>query len=221
MSKMSINDAAQHFGVSKEAIHNRIRRGSLESVIEDGVKLVIVDANAPKRSVNKNRIAKATLNDERYYKLLEEQNAKLQSRVEILETETRSLRDQKEQMLIEERLKIETIYREKDEQLKNILSSISSKFMLGVPEPQNIIEEETLEAEIEEEEILKVPKVKVKAKAKVISLKKHLKKLKLTEKKQRKIYKKFKKREGEKRIIVKKDKYYLNTVKFSYDDIFQ
>ena len=119
-------------------------------------------------------------------------------------------------MLIEERIKIETIYREKDEQLKNILSSISSQFMLGVPEPQNIIEEETLEAEIEEE-ILKVPKAKVK----IISLKKHLKKLKLTEKKQRKIYKKFQKREGEKRIIIKKDKYYLDTVNFSYDDIFQ
>gem|GEM_PF-4791176 len=28
--KMSVNDAAEHFGVSKEAIHNRIRRGSLE-----------------------------------------------------------------------------------------------------------------------------------------------------------------------------------------------
>lgn len=118
MSKMNINDAAAFFGVSKEAIHNRIRRGSLESVMEDGVKLVIVDETSSKKVSPRVSIAKATLSDERYYKLLEEQNTKLQSRVEILEGETRSLRDQKEQMLIEERIKIENIYKEKDEQLK-------------------------------------------------------------------------------------------------------
>ena len=211
MSKMSINDAAQYFGVSKEAIHNRIRRGSLSSVLEEGVKLVIIDENTPKRSPNRNTIAKTTLNDERYYKLLEEQNAKLQSRVAVLETETRSLRDQKEEMLIEERIKIENIYKEKDEQLKNILSSISSQFMLGAPEKK----EEHFEAEIEVEEI-----VEIKKKSKLISLKKHLKTLELSEKKEAKVYKRFQKREDEKRIIVKKEKYYLDTTHFSYDDLF-
>jgi len=44
MSKMSIAEAAEFFGISREAIHNRIRRGSLESLIEDGVKLVEVSS---------------------------------------------------------------------------------------------------------------------------------------------------------------------------------
>ena len=213
MSKMSINDAAQHFGVSKEAIHNRIRRGSLESIVEDGVKLVIVDGNAPKRSVPRVSASKMALGDERYYKLLEEQNAKLQSRVETLETETRSLRDQKEHMLIEERIKIENIYKEKDEQLKTILASISSQFMLGSPERVKEVtheEVELVEAEIEV----------VQEKAKNISLKKYLKTLDLSEKKQEKVFKRFKKREGkEERIIVKKNKYYVDLHNFSYTDL--
>ena len=210
MQKMSINEAAEHFGISKEAIHNRIRRGSLKSVVEEGVKFVMVDTQAPKRTLHKNTIAKATLNDERYYKLLEEQNAKLQSRVAFLETETRDLRDQKEQMLIEERIKIEKIYQEKDEQLKSILSSISSQFMLTTPVQK---EEEPFEAEIEE--VAAIPK-----KSKLISLKKYLNKLEISEKKKAKIEKKFQKREDEARIIVKKNKYYLDREKYSYDDLF-
>jgi len=209
MSKMSIIDAAEHFGISKEAIHNRIRRGSLKSVIEDGVKLVIIDASAPKRATPRAK-SKTVVNDDRYYKLLEEQNSKLQSRVEVLETETRSLRDQKEIMLIAEREKIENIYKEKDEQFKNILSSLASKFMLSAPETkEEILEEEPLEAEIE-----------VQEESKVISLKKYLKKLDISDKKREKIRKKFKKlHKSDDRIIVYGNKYYVDIKKYSYDDL--
>jgi len=206
---MSINEAAEHFGISKEAIHNRIRRGSLQSVVQEGVKFVLVDENAPKRTLQRNTIAKATLNDERYYKLLEEQNAKLQSRVAFLETETRDLRDQKEQMLIEERIKIEKIYQEKDEQLKNILSSISSQFMLNTPLQK---EDEHFEAEIEEVQV-------VQAKPQLVSLKKYLKKLDISQKKREKIAKKFQKRVHEERVIVKKNKLYLDEANYSYQDL--
>ena len=217
MSKMNINDAAIFFGVSKEAIHNRIRRGSLESVIENGVKLVLVDETRAKKVSPRVSIAKATLSEERYYKLLEEQNAKLQSRVEVLEGETRSLRDQKEQMLIEERIKIENIYKEKDEQLKNILSTISSQFIRNTP-LQELKEVESLEAEIEEE-----PEVKTLERqkpSKVISLKKYLKKLKLSDKKIEKVHKRFKKlQDKDERILVKKNKLYVDVKKYKYEDL--
>ena len=179
MSKMSIAEAAEYFGVSREAIHNRIRRGSLNSVVEDGVKLVEVSATAkPTRTASRTKSTKTNSSDSRYYKLLEEQNAKLQARVETLEGETRSLRDQKEQMLIEERIKIEQIYKDKDEQLKNILSSLSSQFMLNAPSEVSEIKEDALEAEIELE-----TKTEVKSESQVLSLKKYLKKNKVSEKK--------------------------------------
>ena len=210
MKKMSVAEAAEFFAVSKEAIHNRIRRGSLKSLLgKDGVKLVLVDETSSVKKAAPKRVTKNSANDERYYKLLETQNAKLQERVEVLESETRGLRDQKEQMLIEERKKIEAIYKEKDEQLKNILQTISSKFMLGSP----LEEEETVEAEmveIEEEYI----------ENNTISLKKYLKLFDFSEKKIKKIKKRFKeKAKTDERIITVGNKYYIDSVKYDYKDL--
>ena len=207
MSKMSVSDAAAHFGVSKEAIHNRIRRGSLEVVVENGIKMVVLNATATATKSKARVSTKSRGHDERYYKLLEEQNAKLQSRVDVLEGETRSLRDQKELMLIEERKKIENIYKEKDEQLKNILSTLSSQFMLTAPES---IQEETLEVEIEE----------TNDEGSLISLKKYLKTTSFSEKKREKIKAKFKKRaKKDERIITVGSKCYLNPSKYDYSDL--
>ena len=209
MSKMSITDAAEYFGVSKEAIHNRVRRGSLSSVTENGVKLVVIDTT--KTTANRTHVKRTTsVSGDRYYKLLEEQNSKLQSRVDVLEGETRSLRDQKEQMLIDERIKIEQIYKDKDEQLKNILSSISSKFMLNAPEVD--IEEEHVEVEVQT--------IEPESESQVISLKKYLKREKVSEKKSDKIRKRFdKKAKKDNRIIIIGKKYYLDLAKYDYKDL--
>jgi len=218
MSKLTVAEAAEKLGVSREAIHNRVRRGSLKSVIEDGVKYVLLDAIEQKATPSKTRnYAKAkTQTDERYYKYLEEQNTKLQNRVEVLETETRTLREQKEQMLIAERQKIEEIYKQKDEQLKNILNAISSKFMLETP---TNIESEPFEAieEAEVEEIL--PEIQ-EEKPVLISLKKYLKQNNYSEKKAKKIKEKFKQLQKIEERIVKIDKkYYLDFTQYDYSDL--
>ena len=213
MAKYTITDAAKKLGVSKEAIHNRVRRGSLKSVVENGVKLVIIEpktlTKAPARSTAPK--LKSTLHvDDRYYKLLEEQNTKLQQRVETLEGETRTLRDQKEQMLIEERKKIEQIYKDKDEQLKNILNAISSKFMLNAPDEDIQEVENIVEAEVEQD---------VKAESKLISLNKHLKERNFSKKKSQKIKDKFKKQaKNDSRIIKIGKKYYIDLDKYDYSD---
>ncbi len=209
---MNIVEAAEHFGISKEAIHNRIRRGSLSCIVEDGVKFVMVDKSnsTPKPRA---QIRKATnSSDDKYYKLLEEQNTKLQEKVDKLESETRSLRDQKEQMLIDERSKIEQIYQDKDEQLKNILNSFKAQFLIA---PQK--EEEHLDAEIEE--VKEIPIIEGKSLG-VISLKKYLKDKKISEKKIQKIKDKFKKRaKKDERIIIIGKKYYLDLDKYDYKDL--
>ncbi len=216
MPKMTINEAAEYFGISKEAIHNRIRRGSLQSVVENGVKFVNIDNTLSSkntvRKAPKKVVASAT---DKYYKFLEEQNDRLQNRVEVLECETRTLRDQKERMLIDERIKIEQIYKDKDEQLKNILNAISSKFMLNAPLLKE--QEEHLEAEIEVDS----EDVEEKVKDKIISLKKYLKQLKYSDKKVQKVKARFNKiAKKDERIIMVGKKYYLNLSKYSYEDLF-
>ncbi len=214
MPNMTINEAAEHFGISKEAIHNRVRRGSLSVVVVDGVKLVSIDATAKTKphAKAKTQTRKATIvSDDRYYKLLEEQNSQLQNKVEKLEGETRTLRDQKEQMLIQERIKIEQVYKDKDEQLKNILNTISSQFMLNAPLETK--KEEHVDAEIEVDEI--------KQESKLISLKKYLKSQKYSNRKQEKIKNRFKKRaKKDERVVILDGKLYIDTTKYDYRDLF-
>jgi hypothetical protein len=212
MPKMSIEDAAAHFGVSKEAIHNRVRRGSLQSFVENGVKVVEIDI-ASAHAANKTQTKKTNISyDDKYYKFLEEQNVRLQEKVEKLEGETRTLRDQKEQMLIEERIKIEEIYRQKDEQLKNILSTISSNFMLSNP-MQDVTKEPHVEAEIEESAD------EVQKESQLISVKKYLKKSGFSEAKQEKIKKRFKNLQSDPRVVVVGKKQYIDLNKYDYSDI--
>lgn len=194
MAKLTIQEASEHFKVSKEAIHNRIRRGSLASMNEHGVKYVIVDdVQTPLKPVT---------NDDKYYSFLEEQNKTLQEKVQKLEKDNSTLRDQKEQMLIEERIKIENIYKEKDEQLKNILQSFSAKLLEGRDESQ-IANAEVIDVSSDE-----------------ISLKKYLRSLKLKPKKEEKIKTRFKMMaHRDTRISIKDNKLFVNPTLYSYADI--
>ena len=207
---MNVNEAAEFLNISKEAIHNRIRRGSIEVLVENGTKMVILDSKEASAKPRQTA-AKANNNNDKYNKLLEEQNRKLQERITLLENETRSLRDQKELMLIAEREKIEQIYKDKDEQLKNILATLSSQLQISAPTE----EVETIDTHIEEgisEEI--------DDKSSLISLKKHLKTLDLSDKKIKKIHARFlKKSLNDERVISIGKKYYLDTTKYDYRDL--
>ncbi|NPA60023.1 MAG: DNA-binding protein [Epsilonproteobacteria bacterium] len=217
MLKMSITDAALKLGVSKEAIHNRIRRGSLDSVVEDGIKFVVLkkDSQALSKTQRRTSQKKVVEPDARYYRLLEEQNEKLQQKVDKLEGETKDLREQKEQMLIQERIRIEQIYKDKDEQLKNILNAISSKFMLNAPKDELVVnEEELLEVEVEQKDNKEI-------KNELISLNKYLKTTNFSNKKIQKIKARFKKvAKKDSRIVIVGKKYYIDLVKFDYSDLF-
>ncbi len=225
MPKMNIADAAEFFGVSKEAIHNRIRRGSLKSVMVGNEKNVIIDKSKQYAKTAK----KANLQtDEKYYKYLETQNERLQEKVEKLEGETRSLRDQKEQMLIDERQKIEKIYKDKDEQLKNILNTISAKFMLQAPtehldaeievnaQSYDIRDKSTKVSRLEESSLVSSLHSKNST---LTPLNKHLKSRNFSKKKREKIKTKFDKRyKSDDRIIKLNKKYYIDLKRYDYSD---
>ncbi len=198
MSKMTVAEAAVHFNVSKEAIHNRIRRGSIDCIIENGTKYVVTGTEEPVKPSS----------DSRYYEYIEQENERLKNRVEKLEDETRGLRDQREHMLIEEREKIETIYKERDEQLKNVLQVVATKFLANMS-VENMIED-AVPAEVIEKEDVKA----------LVSLKDFLKLKGYKEKKREKIRKRFKKTaKDDSRIEIKKGKLYLDLEKYDYQDL--
>ncbi len=215
MPKMTIADAATHFNVSKEAIHNRIRRGTLDCIIENGVKYVAVSDNSSGDTAQSH-------SDQRYYDYIEAENVRLKERVGKLENETTMLRDQREAMLIAEKEKIEHIYKERDEQLKTVLHVVASKFLTAQNVNQVIDdaisgEEESQDAELVEE----TPAVIEEAKADdLISLKKFLKLKDFSKSKREKIKLRFIERaKKDTRIIVKNNKLYLRPNTYDYGDL--
>ena len=201
MGKMTVAEAAQHFNVSKEAIHNRIRRGTLDCVIENGVKYVAV---GEQRSAAGNH-------DSRYYDYIEKENEALKARIASLEGETKTLREQREQMLIDERNKIEQIYKERDEQLRSVLQVVASKFLTQAT--MDSVIEEAVAAEVIEEK----PSEEEES---LISLKDFLKLKRYKNKQKEKIKTRFKKRAGEdSRIVTREGKLYLDPQRYDYRDL--
>ena len=126
MSKVPVSEAAEILGVTKEAVYNRIRRGTLKTFEKDGVKYVVLDGYepqaAPKSAPKTSKSAKTGEFDVNEFLLsqiseLKEQNQNLQADKERLFRE-------KEQILLNNKTEIAQIYRERDEKLRGFLSML-------------------------------------------------------------------------------------------------
>ena len=135
MSKVPVSEAAEILGVTKEAVYNRIRRGTLKTFEKDGVKYVVLDGyepqaaskSAPKtsksaKSSESKKVAKVGEFDVNEFLLsqigeLKEQNQNLQADKDRLFRE-------KEQILLNNKTEIAQIYRERDEKLRGFLSML-------------------------------------------------------------------------------------------------
>ena len=210
MSKMTVAEASEYFKVSKEAIHNRIRRGTLDCVIEHGTKFVVIGET-------KSEPQSSTSGNDKYYSYIEQENAVLKAKISELEGETRSLREQREHMLIEEKVKIEQIYKERDTQLKSVLQVVASKFLTHQNMEAVIEEVVTTESINDLDDVIDVVDERDDE---VVSLKQFLKLKMYSKKKRSKIKARFEKKMfDDERILVKKGKIYLKPNHFDYGDL--
>jgi len=201
MSKLSVAQAAIKFQVSKEAIHNRIRRGSLDCVIEHGMKYVLIDEPSTKEVVSE------PMHD-KYYNYIEEENSALKDRITSLESQNYKLRDQKEAMLIAQKNDIEQVYKDRDEQLKQILHTISTKFL---PRQEELIIEEEIKEDFVDVQALNSEPIRLK---KFLNLKDY------KPAKRERIKNRFKRLLGqEERVFKHKGKIYIDPSKYSYKDL--
>lgn len=198
MKRLTIADAAEYFGVSKEAIHNRVRRGSLDCIVENGVKYVAV------ASAKSGTVANAA-SDNRYTQYIEHENERLRGKVDVLEKETTRLRDQREQMLIDERVKVEQIYKERDAQLRSVLHVVATKFLSHAS--FDAVMEEAITADVIENDGR-------------ISLKAFLKLKRVKDKEKKKIKKRFEALgESDARISICDGKVFLSPSEYDYSDL--
>ena len=152
MQKLAVNEAAEILGITKEAVYNRIRRGSLKTVIENGTKFVILDEepssgekatkSAPKSTKTKSQ------NDEFVSYLLNELN-ELKSLNLNLQADKDRLFKEKEQMLIERKNEILQIYKDRDEKLMQFLNAMQRPLL--APKNESAASEVAIDAQIEDE----------------------------------------------------------------------
>jgi hypothetical protein len=185
-------------------------------VIENGVKFVILGAEKANTSAN-------IVSDNRYVQHIESENTRLRNRVDVLETETTRLRDQREEMLIAQRISVEEIYKERDAQLRNILNVVATRFLPNVnpdsvvreamgEEPQNIYDYDTINAHI-------IPELNLNDEW--VSLKSFLKLKRYPDVIKKNLKRRFKAAalEGDERFVEKSDKLYLNPSLYDYSDL--
>ncbi|WP_107953971.1 DNA-binding protein [Campylobacter concisus] len=151
MQKLAINEAAEILGITKEAVYNRIRRGSINTVIENGTKFVILDEKPSSEKATKSApksIKTKSQNDEFVNYLLNELS-ELKSLNLNLQADKDRLFKEKEQMLIERKNEILQIYKDRDEKLMQFLNAMQRPLL--TQKNDDMPNNEAIEAEIENE----------------------------------------------------------------------
>ena len=127
MKKVSIGEAAEILGISKEAVYNRIRRNSLRTEEIDGVRYVLLEDAV---SADEARGAKAKASpksqtvpqNQSFIDYLIKEVAELKGKIEALQEDKDRLHKEKEEILIASKEEIKLMYKERDEKLGYFLS---------------------------------------------------------------------------------------------------
>ncbi len=162
MKKLTVSEAANFFGITKEAIYNRVRRGKLRTVNENGLKYVVVEENI--NSMPKTRQSTKS-SSEKYTRFLENEVEELKAKVKKLESENTKLIKEKLEILEQSKKELEEIFATRDEQLKQILHLMNEKYALPKIQSVEVIDTGMKESKAKSIE-LKAKKTKSKTKNK-------------------------------------------------------
>ncbi|MCW8838518.1 MAG: hypothetical protein OQK11_07445 [Thiovulaceae bacterium] len=207
---ITIEEYAKRFKMSKEMVASKIRQKKLNYTSENGIVLISIPDEAVvtktdeeiTQPVQKNIMQKATVAT--VLGLYKRENIYLKQKIEQLEAKIDKLINDKEQMLRDERDRIESIYTNKDEQLKNILELINEKMLHEKQQNQNLYEIEHSQNNT----------------AKIVELKSYLKTLDLESSQRKNIKRRFEDVLREDiRVIEQNGKIYLDFSKYDYSDL--
>lgn len=221
--RLTIDEYCKYFKMSKEMINSKIKAKKLNYIIENGMTYIIVTRSSLERDKREEihqekniiprentQVAKPKTTVATVIALYQKENRFLKDKIAQLETKVDKLIDDKEQMLRDERDKIEKIYSSKDEQLKNILTLVNKKMKLE-KENTTIHEIESFDHQGDAELISDFDFVELKEYLKSLNIKSS----------QRKIIKKrfLDAYDNDSRVIHRDGKLYLDFSKYDYSDL--
>ncbi len=216
--RFTVDQYSQAFGLQKDVVLFKLKTDQLNYIIEDNTTYIIVTKssldkeqrnnlknNSGTQQPTVNKSAKTTVRF--ILSLYKQENQLLKDKIKQLELKIDQLVADKEQMLRDERDKIEQLYTTKDDQLKQILELINTKFLQNQSQDRH------------EEDIINVSLQNPSA---LIELKEYLKSIDLTSPQKKRIKKRFIQAANQDiRIIRQNGKIYLDFAKYDYTDLFK
>ncbi|MDP3290564.1 MAG: hypothetical protein Q8M43_00875 [Sulfuricurvum sp.] len=215
--RFTVDEYAKTFKMSKEMIQNKLRTKRLNYIIEGGVTYIIVPrssldeekrqelAQHAKPSAAAPAPQKTTVG--MIIALYQKENQHLKLKIKELETKIDRLVNDKEQMLIAERERIEEIYTAKDEQLKNLLEVINTKLLLS------------RDNSVHDVDITESAPVTPSLSSGIIELKRYLKFIGMGSDERKAVKRRFELAYGSDiRIIQKEGEFYVDLSKYDYTD---
>jgi hypothetical protein len=221
--RFTIDEYSKRFRMSQEMVRSKLREKRLNYIIEEGVTYIIVPRStltpphlqatdlpsvpepaAPLQAAPKPKTTVATI-----IALYQKENRQLKEKIQQLETKIDKLIADKEQMLRDERDRIEQVYSNKDEQLKNILELINTKLMLSEKPTVHDVDfsdDDPIEATWQHDDF--------------VELRRYLKSLDLKASERKAIRRRFAEAYGSDiRIIQQNGQFYLDFSKYDYSDL--
>lgn len=128
--QITIDEYAARYKMSKEMIRAKLRAGRLPYTEEGGVIYITVE-DAPRRETPEQQKAPARQHSTAgaIIMMYQKENTLLKQKIAELEAKIDRLIADKEQMLRDERDRIETVYAKRDEQLKSFLELVNAKLV--------------------------------------------------------------------------------------------
>ncbi len=239
--RLTVDEYSKHFKMSKEMVHSKLKNKRLNYIIEEGVSYIIVPRssleNDKRREIHEEKKAEQTQTQKTSAQakpkttagtiiaLYQRENQHLKIRIKELENKIDKLIDDKEQMLIGERNRIEQIYSNKDEQLKNILNLVNTKLMLSQDNTVHDVDIDTeadADADANADTDIEHTDEESVSQNGYIELKKYLKSLDIDSYQRKVIKRRFSAAYGnDSRVLQQNGAFFLDFNRFDYSDLLQ
>ena len=214
--RFTIEEYAKAYSISPEMVQSRLRRNRLNYIIENGTTYIVVPKHQVPEHKDESEKSEKKTTVATVINLYQKENHYLKLKIKELEDKVDRLVAEKEQLLKDERERIEKVYADKDTQLKTILELINTKLLLESTSAEHVIESAThsetaIEANLEAEEHNKP-----------VELKQYLRSLGLKSSQRKSIKRRFAEAFGaDSRVLLKNGLFYLDFDRFDYSDLLQ
>jgi len=239
--RFTIEEYANAYSISPEMVQSRLRRNRLNYIIENDTTYIVVSKHQVPFNANEASSLQSQAPDQETHPstqehasdpkndtqtqtpqkrttvatvigLYQKENHYLKRKIEELEAKVDRLVDEKEQLLKEERSRIEKVYSDKDAQLKSILELINIKLLQESGASSH--DYTATEVAIEERQLEDIKEKEP------VELKQYLRSLDLKSSQRKSIKRRFAEAFGsDSRILLKNGLFYLDFDRYDYTDL--